>query len=379
MRRATVILALLLAGLVAYLAPAFPVLTRFGTLPSAPERPVTVLLAGVTPKYAGYHTKAPEDYRGPTDTLMVAQFRPEDGLIRLLNIPRDTWMNVPGWGWGKINGANVHGGPEMMVAAVEQISGLHLDGYVLVNLQALRDVVGAAGGVTLMVPEAMRYTDTAAGLNIDLQPGRQTLNGEQAEGFMRFRHDGRGDIGRVGRQQAFMTALRNRLTSPVGALRLPAVVGAAGRDTRTSLSREDAAHLLYAVLRRPKLATTLLPGSFGSGGTWAPDRAAMQRLARSEFASGDPRDLGVALVNVDAPDGSAGRLKRRLEALGYRNVWIASGDRHAATTVIHASGPAGAARALLRDVGFGRVMTGDDGGVPGADLTVRLGSDTPQP
>ena len=379
MRRAPLVLALVLAGLMAYLAPALPALARFGALPRAPERPVTVLLAGVTPKYAGYHTRAPEDYGGLTDTLMVAQFRPGEDVLRLLNIPRDTWLNVPGWGWGKINGANVHGGPQLLVGAVEQVTGLRLDGYALVNLQALRDVVDAAGGVTLTVPEVMRYSDTAAGLNIDLKPGRQRLTGEQAEGFMRFRHDGLGDIGRVGRQQAFMAALSGRLASPLGVLRLPAVLGAAERNTRSSLTREDAAHLFYALLQRPKLSTTLLPGSFGAGGTWTPDRAAMQRLAQGDFASGDPRDLSVALVNVDAPDGSARRLKARLEGLGYRNVWIAPGARHAATTVIHASGPAGAARELQRDVGFGRVLTGDDAEVSGADLTVRLGSDTPAP
>lgn len=371
--RFLLLLLLVVVGLLVYVAPALPALSHYGAWPQKPARPVTVLLAGVTPKYSGYHTRAPEDWRGATDTLMLAQFRPGEKRVRLLNIPRDTWLNVPQWGWGKINGALVHGGPPMMVAAVEQLTGLHLDGYVLINLTALRDVVDAAGGITVTVPEAMHYSDTAAGLDINLQPGTQRLNGTQAEGFMRFRHDGMGDIGRVGRQQAFMTALSKQLMSPLGALRLPAVVGAFDRNTRSDLSRQDVSHLLSVLLERPQVAATLLPGNFGPGGTWTPDRAGIAQLVRTDFATGDPRDLSVALVNVDAPDGAARRLKARLETLGYKNVWIASEARHAALTVIHGGG---AAQALARDVGFGQVAQAG-AGVPGADLTVRLGSDTP--
>jgi len=156
----------------------------------------------------------------------IAHLYSPDGQVRLLSIPRDTWVNVPGWGYGKINSANRRGGPDTLVQAVQQLTGLHVDAHALLSLNALRDLTDAAGGVNLTVPEDMRYDDTAGRLHINLKAGPQHLNGQQAEGFLRFRHDALGDIGRVSRQQMFLGALAARLRSPLNAWRLPAVVGA---------------------------------------------------------------------------------------------------------------------------------------------------------
>ena len=81
-------------------------------------------------------------------------------------------MNVPGWGWGKINGANPHGGPEMLLGAVQSLTGVQVDGYALLSLYAVRALTDAAGGVRVNVPLRMEYKDRAGNLNIDLQPDR---------------------------------------------------------------------------------------------------------------------------------------------------------------------------------------------------------------
>ena len=185
-----VIIGVLVAAVVATAAPAAPFLARYGALPHRSGTPVTVLLAGVAPKYDEsapvwpWPAKA-EDYTGNTDTIVLAQVRP-DGQVNLLSIPRDSWMNIPGWGWGKINGANPHGGPDMLIAAVEQLTGVQVDGYAFLSLYALRALTDAAGGVTLDVPGRMKYDDNAGRLHIDLQPGVQRLNGTQAEGFLHY-------------------------------------------------------------------------------------------------------------------------------------------------------------------------------------------------
>lgn len=366
-----------LAGLVAYLAPAAPALARFGTLPRLPDRTRTFLVAGATPKYVAYHTRAPEDYGGLTDTLLLVQVRAGEPKLKLLNIPRDTWTFIPGWGMGRINSANVRGGPDLLVGAVQNLTGLSVDGYVLLSLDALRDVTDAAGGVTVNVEKPMRYTDTAAKLFIDLKAGRQHLNGAQAEAYVRFRHDGMGDIGRVGRQQAFVRTLGARLLGFPGVLYAPRVAGALARNLRTDLTRDEVGALLGALARRPGVETTLLPGNFGGGGTWEPDRAAIRALVQGEFADearpGDPRALRVAVINVGAPTGSARRLKEKLEALGYRHVVVGNGAGERAHTEVFAADRRAAER-LRSDLGYGTVTVA---AAQDADVLVRLGADTP--
>ncbi|MBZ9712681.1 LCP family protein [Deinococcus multiflagellatus] len=374
--RAAVVVLVALAGVGALLAPAVPFLSRYGTLPKKADGPVNVLLAGVDVNYDDtapvwpYPAK-PENYNGRTDTLMLAQAWP-DGRVNLLSIPRDSWVNIPGYGWGKINGANAHGGPGMLVRAVESLTGMRVDAHALLSLNALPALTDAAGGVTVDVQQPMKYDDNAGHLHIDLKPGRQRLNGEQAVGFLRFRKDNLGDIGRIARQQQFLGALAAQAKNPLHWWRLPAMVGAADRNMKTNLSRAQVAALLGAALGGVKLQTFSVPGDFGAGGTWAVDRAALRTTLAKHFRDpNDPRSLGVAVVNTDAPDGSARRLKARLEALGYSNVWIVNEARAPATTT--ATGEA-AAR-VLQDVGHGAVSQA--AGAPGADVTVRLGNDTP--
>ncbi|WP_034351925.1 LCP family protein [Deinococcus phoenicis] len=375
-RRAVVPILVILAGLTALSAPAFPALARYGALPRKADGPVTVLLAGVDVHYdetaaVWPYPATPEDYSQRTDTIMLAQFRP-DGTANLLSIPRDTWVNLPGSGWGKINGANVKGGPDLLVEAVQDLTGVRVDAYTLLSLNALRALTDAAGGVTLDVPQRMKYDDNAGHLHIDLQPGRQHLSGQQAEGFLRFRHDGLGDIGRVARQQSYLTALVGRSKSPLNWWRLPAMVGAIHQNTKSDLTRTEVGALLGAALSGLKVNMHTVPGTFGGGGTWLPDRAALHTLIHEQFRDpNDPRALTVAVVNTAAPDGSARRLKAHLEELGYQDVRIAEEARAAASTTVSGK----AAATVLRDVGHGQVT--QQGGIPGADVTVRLGSDTP--
>ncbi|ADV66392.1 LCP family protein [Deinococcus maricopensis] len=369
MPRFRVLVALALAGVTALFAPAAPALLKYGALPRTPDAPITLLLAGTTPNYVASATAAPEDYTGLTDTIVLAQFRPAEREVRLLNIPRDTWTNIPGWGYGKINGANPHGGPDLLVRAVQQVTGVGVDGYALLSLRALRDLTDAAGGVPVTVEKPMRYDDNAAKLHINLMPGEHRLNGAQAEGFLRFRHDGLGDIGRVRRQQAFLGALSARLRSPLNVWRLPAVAGALDRNVRTNVAREQVAGMLGVLLTRPNVSTTLLPGAFGPGGTWTPDRAGIRALVQERFRAPNARTATVVLRNVAAPNGTARRTKARLDGLGYADVRIENVERAAQPATL-IRGPSVAAQAVARDLGFGQVQADDVDAV-----TVTLGAD----
>ncbi|KQR40908.1 LCP family protein [Deinococcus sp. Leaf326] len=375
MRRRIVIFVLVLAGLAALIAPAVPALSRYATLPRKADAPLNIVLAGLDAQYdwssaTWPYPEIPHSFGTRTDTLILAQFRP-NGEVRMLSIPRDTVVDIPGYGRAKINGANVHGGPEMVKAAVQSLTGVPVDGYVFLAVSALRDLTNSVGGVNVTVDKAMKYDDNAGNLHIDLQPGRQRLSGEQMEGYLRFRKDNTGDLGRVGRQQEFLTAVAAKMKNPLNWWRLPGMVGTTYNNTRTDLTRRQVAEMLGTAVSGLKIQTADVPGTYGDS-TWVADRSALALKVNEMFRDpGDPRGLRVGVANIDAPGGSARRLVLRLQAAGYQNVSIVDEPRRTMSTTAVAG--TGASR-LLRDLGYGGV-SGDS--APGLDVTVRLGSDTP--
>lgn len=378
MRR--LLLLLPLALLVAVGIWAYPLLgpvVRHGAVP-APEglkAPLTVLVYGSSPEYVGYHKRAPERFRGLADAILLVRLDPGANRVVVLSIPRDVWVNLPGYGWHKVNAASPLGGPELMREAVRRITGVAAERYVVVSTEALRKGVDALGGVRVCVEKAMRYRDTAAGLDIHLEPGCQVLNGEQAEGYLRFRKDALGDIGRVQRQQAFLHALKDQILSPAGLLRLPRAVAAVEPYVQTDLTRGEKGAILGFAMKRPELVSLLLPGRF-SGGGWAVDQEALGRLIALYFQGktlGEEASLEgrlVALVYGPGQEALVEGAKERLHALGLR-VLLHPVDLVPERTEVLENGPGALAGALGRALGVPYRVSGE--AVLGADLTLRLG------
>ncbi|MFN9907011.1 MAG: LCP family protein, partial [bacterium] len=103
------------------------------------------------------------------------------------------------------------------------------------------------GGIEVDVPKRMEYTDNTQGLYIDLQPGLQTLKGRDLEGFLRFRHDETGDIGRLERQQLAVQALFRKLIRPEQLVRLPVLVMLSGNDMQTDMGPMELGGLVTAI------------------------------------------------------------------------------------------------------------------------------------
>lgn len=145
-----------------------------------------------------------------TDTILMLTTAP-DGVATLISIPRDSLVEIPGYGQNKINAAYAFGGPALLVQTVEQATGVHVDGYVEVGFDGFYRIVEAVGGVEVCLEQPM--ADERAG--IDLPAGCQVLGGADALGYVRARYsDPRGDLGRVERQREFLQALAQRATSP---------------------------------------------------------------------------------------------------------------------------------------------------------------------
>ncbi len=150
-----------------------------------------------------------------TDTILLLH-RPRTGPTVLLSIPRDSNVEVPGQGENKVNAAYAQGGPPLLVATVEQATGLHIDSYVETGLAGFGEVVDAVGGVTICPEVAMQ--DPLAD-HLDIPAGCQEADGKVALGYARSRKlDSRGDLGRVERQREVLAAIATKGFSPATVL-----------------------------------------------------------------------------------------------------------------------------------------------------------------
>ena len=194
---------------------------------------------------------------GSTDVIFTVQVA--DGLTRITQVPRDTFVESPNLGVQKVNALYAVAGIDATRSEVGQLVGTPVHKHLKVNLRAVERVADALGGVEVNVPKRMVYSDYSQGLFIDLYPGKQTLRGRDLEGFLRFRHDEAGDLGRMERQRLVINEVFRKLASPATLVQLPALLKIAGEDIDTNLSPLDMSRVI-GMLGQSKLSSTQLPG-----------------------------------------------------------------------------------------------------------------------
>ena len=168
-----------------------------------------------------------------SDTLMVAFVDLDQKQIRLLSMPRDTYVTIPTTGeQTKINHSYAYGGVDLVKQTLESNFGIKCDYYMDVDFQGFIDVIDALGGITLDVPRDMYYPDGG----IDLTAGVQDLDGSKALQFCRFRSDGQGDLGRIDRQQAFLVAMKEKMFSAGTLLKIPDICSAVMENMQTDFT-----------------------------------------------------------------------------------------------------------------------------------------------
>src|SRR5690625_1422832 len=151
-----------------------------------------------------------DDLSGRTDAMLLATFNKELGTVKLLNIPRDSLVEIPGRkSQDKINHAHSFGGVNLAVETVEKWLDIPVDFYIKLNFISFIEIVDTLGGVEVEVPFTFSEMDSYDRPNaITLHEGLQTLNGEEALAFARMRkQDPRGDLGRGERQQEIIKAI----------------------------------------------------------------------------------------------------------------------------------------------------------------------------
>jgi LCP family protein required for cell wall assembly len=208
---------------------------------------------------------------GSTDVMFVVQVK--DDKTQITQVPRDTFIESKGFGILKANALYAVGGVNEVKQELSSLLSEPIDRYLVISLDAVQNLAEAIGGVEIDVPNRMYYVDSRQNLTIDLYPGPQLLKGKDLEGFLRFRHDELGDLGRMERQKLVMREVFRTIAQPGTVAKLPSLMAIAGKNIHTDLSPVELGALLRA-MGTTRLSTTRLGGRpfwHGDLNYWMPD------------------------------------------------------------------------------------------------------------
>ncbi len=211
------------------------------------------------------------DYRdwlsgeGPprTDTMILLTLDPLSRTAGILNIPRDLWVNIPGFDYGRINTAYAlgetyqvpGGGPGQAVLTVEELLGVPIDYFAQIDFYAFEKFVNLLGGVLIDVKEEIKIDPIGKYNTIILEPGEQRLQGPELLAYARARGTEGGDFDRAQRQQQVILALKKRILKPEALAWLipqsPEIYKELSEGINTNMSLEDAIKLGMLVMEIP--------------------------------------------------------------------------------------------------------------------------------
>lgn len=220
---------------------------------------------------------------GRSDTLFVVMFDSKTKAASLLSVPRDTRVRIEGHGWDKINHAYAYGGQKLTQKTVEELLGIKVNNYVMVDFKGFEGLVDAIGGIDIDVEKDMYYHDTWDGFTVDLKKGRQHLNGKTAIQYVRFR-DEEGDIGRIRRQQHFLMAVYDKITSADMLLHIPGLAKQLTSMVKTDMPLSDMIDIgraLHSMVKEKGLSMAMVPGEpkyIDGISYWLPDITDLREL-----------------------------------------------------------------------------------------------------
>jgi LCP family protein required for cell wall assembly len=355
------------------------------------SKPMNILILGSEP-IAGTADGSPESFSGESETMLLVRFSPNSNTIRVLSIPADSMAAVPEMGLTKLSMANARGGSVFATRVISRtLNNVRIDRYIRLSSNSLREVVDQLGGVDVFVPQDMVHKDSAGKLTMGLASGWQTLNGEEAENFVRFRENAPGDLRRVQRHQLLLKAFRERLSSPTVLTRLPQLARTMRNYLDTNLSLEEIWALLnFSLSQEPnKLQMFLLPGSLSPlsqdpNSYWI-DFSQQHRILQDYFGVNiggvqeDTRSLyqmSIAVQNASNKPQLTQKVINFLKSNGFTKVYAAPDwkDNQSQTQIISQQGNQEAATELQKLLGLGNIEVSATGDLQ-SDLTIRIGRD----
>jgi LCP family protein required for cell wall assembly len=341
-----------------------------------------------------------------SDTIILAHLYASTDRVQMVSFPRDAWVTIPAHidpetrqrveaHEGRINSAFEDGGPSLLIATVERLTGLDVDHYVQVDFTGFKTMVDRLGGVEVCLSEPAKEVRSG----IDLPAGRQVVKGDQALAFVRQRQGlARGDVDRIGRQQQFIGSMANKVLS-AGTLLNPVRLNGFLDAATSSLSVDEGLDL--AALRRIALRVSRfraddvvfttapiadLNATRGGASVVLLDEQAgseLYRQLRSDVVpppipAGEPLTVPpdrvlVEVVNAAGVDGLGRRATADLQEIGFLLTGAprAEAGTEVATTVLHGPERAEAARTLAAALPGAQVRVDPS---RGRAMRVRVGS-----
>lgn len=297
-----------------------------GALPWTAGQPANVLVMGL--QVGGVSTNP------LTDSMMVASYQP-DGSVSLLSIPRDLWVEMPGYGQGRINEAFQNGGPGEALLTVQQNLGVPVNYYAVISYRAFERLVDDVGGVTVEVPYAINDPTFPAPDEIHYEPfkiskGTHHLNGHEALRYARTRHAD-SDFGRAQRQQQVLLAIKDQMLKPANWLKAPLILRDVRAMIRTNFPLDQAAGLAVKILNTPKeqvrsqvlqYENRAVQGFTTAGGAdvLAPNKPVVSKIVGELFGPSLEMLQSGARVRVDNGNGYSGAATQFSRLLGTMGI-----------------------------------------------------------
>lgn len=378
---------------------------------------ILVLVEGLDYDY----NEKDEEYsrQSRSDVIKAVDLDFRTNNVYALSVPRDMDVVLPNGRETKINQAQADGGVREAQSVIAKWLGIPgFDRYVLLRVNTTKDLINAIGGIDLVAMNSdalkhqgpngpMDYDDTWGHLHIHVKPGWQHMNGDQAVGYARFRHDWCSDPCRIMRQNQVMQAVLDKLRSNKfnTLLHLNDLLGVFSRDVDTNFTRAEELSLATAFAQMPKngLHTEQVPYvddkiAADGGDVLIPDEAKRAQLVESMLlnppvptpspdaqavAAIKPQTLRIDVENGSGIPGAARRVAAVLRKQGFSIGDIGNAQTSLATTEVHEHSPVIYAgikvRAALGKAAKSLPVITDDpspaASAAASDVTVIVGSD----
>lgn len=226
------------------------------------------------------------------DTMMLARVDAPKGQVTLISIPRDTKIEIDGYGTQKFNAAYAFGGTAGTIKEANKLCGVKIANFAEIDFDKLIKLVDVVGGIEVDVPELIDDPDAG---DIVIQPGKQTINGEQALVFARSRAYADGDFSRASNQRLIVEGLANKILS-LSPTELPTVVQQAAGCVATNLQAADLLSLATQLQGAEKLTmySAVVPSSVAMIDDISyviADEAMLKQMMDIVDKGGDPNDV----------------------------------------------------------------------------------------
>ncbi len=309
------------------------------------------------------------------DVIMLVKLDANSSKARILSIPRDLWVEIPGHRSDRINAAYAFGGPPLLVQTIKQNLGISVNHYVEIDFVGFREMVDELGGIEISFPNAAR--DAKSGLDVpagtDKLDGRMALAYARSRSYQELRNGSwvsvdANDIGRTARQREVLGAIVSELKSPSSIAEAGSIASAMARHTTIDSTLAEASvgalfwdfkGILTGGIEGETLPVrlTTIEGKSVVVRQEPEATATLEAFKAGQQVSNEP--IRIRVLNGNGVAGAAAAMASRLEAEGFVVASVGDADRkdYAKTTIIVPEGSDDGDE-VITALGFGVVEQG---------------------